>query len=370
MCIQGPMRVHYLTFCLVFTLGFGVPIHSQSTKDSLSGIKMLGLKLHKGSVLIHSRDLRSIEDSYPTGLELDLAWHKVSQKAWESCECYPKVGMSLTFWDFDNPEVLGQGFTGMFYVEPVFGARRKLSYSVRAAFGLSYQNNPYDSVSNPDNLSYSTRVAFPLQLGGSLHYRIAPEWLLNFSLMYNHISNGGIREPNKGINWPSIAFGAAYYLDEPVFKKYKQNHWRDNGPPMRRLDVNLFLAYEEPESKLFLFSPGLEIKWSKQFARINAFTLGGEILYDNGTRYVIETNGDEASPVKAGLAVGHEFLLGKFLFSQQFGVYVYKPYDIHSDVYQRYGLVYRINDRYSAGVNLKVHGHVSNFMDLRIGYSF
>lgn len=350
--------------------GFGKIAFAQEGEDSLTVVKLVGLKLHKGSVIIHSRDLRPIEDSYPTGLELDLGWHKISQKAWESCECYPKVGVSLTFWDFDNQDVLGQGFTGLFYVEPVFGARRRLSYSVRAAFGLSYQNTPYDSITNPDNLSYSTRVAFPLQLGGSVHYRLSPRWLLNFSLMYNHISNGGIREPNKGINWPSIALGAAWYLEQPVFIKRSENHWRENGPPMERLDLTFFMAYEEPESKLFLFSPGLEVKWSKQFARINAFSLGGEIVYDNGTRYIIESNGDEASPVKAGLALGHEFILGKFLFSQQFGVYIYKPYDIHSAVYQRYGLVYRVNERISAGVNLKVHGHVSNFMDMRLGYSF
>ena len=358
-----------LSLILALTLSVGAA-HAQEALDSLSSVKLVGLKFHKGSVIIHSRDLRPVKDSYPTGIELNLAWHKVSRNAWESCECYPKVGVSLSFWDFDNPEVLGQGFTGLFYVEPVFAAHRKLSYSVRAAFGLSYQNAPYHSVNNPNNLSYSTYVAFPLQLGGSLNYQLDTRWRINFSLMYNHISNGGIREPNKGINWPSLALGAAFYLDTPVFLKRGETHWRDNGPPMKRLDLTFFLAYEEPESKLYLFSPGIEIKWSKQFARINAFTIGGEVLYDNGTRYIIELNGDEASPAKAGLAIGHEFLLGSFLFSQQFGVYIYKPYDIHSDIYQRYGLVYKFDQHLNVGVNLKVHGHVANFMDMRIGYSF
>ena len=143
----------------------------------------------------------------------------------------------------------------------------------------------------------------------------------------------------------------------------------EKGPPEKRLDLTLFLSYEEPRENLFLFSPGLEVKWSRQFARLNAYTLGGELMYDNGTGYVLEQEGDSASPVKSGLAIGHEFLLGKFLFSQQFGIYLSNPNPEHPGVYQRYGLVYRLSRRFSFGINMKVHGHVANFLDVRAGIS-
>ncbi len=343
---------------------------SQYSSDSLNSVKLVGLKIHKGTVLIHSRELRPIEDSYPTGIELDLAWHKISQKAWESCMCYPKLGIALTYWGYDNKEILGQGITGLFYFEPVFNTSGRVNYSLRAGLGLSYQNSPYDPVSNPDNLSYSTYLAFPLQLGGTVHFKIKSRWLLNGSLIYNHFSNGGVRQPNKGINWPSVGVGMAYYLKEFEFKKRANSHWRDKGSPQKRLDFTFFMAYEEPRDNLFLLSPGLEIKWSRQFARVSAYTLGGEIMYDNATGYVLERSEDNSSPEKAGLAVGHEFLLGKFVFSQQFGFYLINPNPIHSDVYQRYGLVYRINKTLSTGINLKAHGHVANFLDFRAGISF
>lgn len=360
------LKTGFLISVFLFSIGFN---YAQENSDSLNSVKLIGLKFHLGSVLIHSRELRPIKDSYPTGGEFDLAWHKISQKAWESCMCYPKLGMAITYWGFDNKEVLGQGITGMFYIEPVFNTQGWVNYSFRAGFGLSYQNSPYDPVTNPNNLSYSTYVGFPLQLGGSAHFRIKPRWFLNATLVYNHISNGGVRQPNKGINWPSVGIGMAYYLKEFEFKKRATNNWRDNGPPQKRLDFTFFMSYEEPDDNLFLVSPGLEVKWSRQFARVNAYTLGGEIMYDNGTGYVLEQEGDDATPVKAGLAIGHEFLLGKFLFSQQFGVYLSNPNPLHDDVYQRYGLVYRINKSLSAGINLKAHGHVANFLDFRLGFS-
>lgn len=283
--------------------------------------------------------------------------------------CYPKLGIALTYWDYDSKEVLGQGITGIFYIEPVFNTKGRFNYSIRAGLGLSYQNSPYDPVTNPNNLSYSTYLAFPLQLGGTVHFRVKPRWLLNGSLMYNHFSNGGVSQPNKGINWPSVSVGMAYYLKEFEFKKRAHNNWRDQGPPQKRLDFTFFMAHEEPRDNLFLFSPGLEIKWSKQFARVDAYTLGGEIMYDNATGYALEQIGDETIPVNAGLAVGHEFLLGRFLFSQQFGVYLRNPNPMNDDVYQRYGLVYRINKTISTGINLKAHGHVANFLDFRVGIS-
>jgi hypothetical protein len=362
-------RVLKLLLFIGFSFSCSTGGFSQQAADGPASVRMIGAKFHVGSVLIHSRELRPIEDSYPLGVELDFAWHKISRKAWESCMCYPKLGMALTFWDYDNPDVLGQGITGLFYIEPFFNTRGRVNYSVRMGFGLSYQNSPFDPIDNPNNLSYSTYWAFPLQLGGSVHYRIAPRWMLDGTLVYNHFSNGGVRKPNKGINWPSLGLGFSYYLEEFEFKQRAEVDWRKKGPPQKRLDFTLFLSYEEPRENLFVFSPGLEVKWSRQFARLNAYTLGGEFMYDNGTGYVLDQEGDNATPLKAGLAGGHEFLLGRFLFSQQFGVYLSNPNPEHPRVYQRYGLVYRINKNLSAGISLKAHGHVANFLDARIGFS-
>jgi hypothetical protein len=338
--------------------------------DSFRIAKVLGVKLHRGSVLVHSRELVPLRNSNPIGLEVDLAWHKLSQKAWKSCHCYPKLGVAATYWNYDQPDILGHGVTGLVYIEPVFGARRTLSFSIRAGFGLSYQTRPYDPVTNPDNLSYSTYVAFPLQLGGTAHIRLKPQWYLDVTAVYNHFSNGGIRDPNKGINWPSAAIGVGRYLDRPEFLNREKKDWREDNPPETRLDIVLFLAFNEPRSKLYMFSPGIEVKASRQIARINALTLGTEWIYDNSARHEMRAEGETASPKKGGVAAGHEFLLGKFVFSQQFGYYLYNNYRVFGDVYQRYGLVYRASRRLSAGINLKSHAHVADFVDFRVGASF
>ncbi len=204
--------------CFAFTLLNISILQAQPKSDSTGVVFQAGLKVHHGSIIIHSRSVRAIEDSYPWGVEFNLTWHNLSQKAWESCNCYPKVGLSIGLWDFDNPDVLGQALAGIFYLEPVFGAQNRLSFSVWAGFGLFYKNNPHDPEDNPDNLSYSTHLAFPLQLGGNVHWRLNDQWQLDGTAVFNHISNGGIKEPNKGVNWPTMALGASYYL-QPVVSR-------------------------------------------------------------------------------------------------------------------------------------------------------
>jgi hypothetical protein len=337
--------------------------------DSVSAFALLGARVHQGFVLIHSRDLAPVRNSYPFGLELDYAWHKVSARAWESCNCYPKIGVAATFWDYDDP-ILGEGVTGMFYMEPVFGFRRAVQFSVRAAFGLSYQNRPYDPVDNPFNFSYSTYVAFPLQLGGNVHIPVGKQWLIDITAVYNHFSNGGIREPNKGINWPSASLGVARYFQPPVFENRVKTNWRDAREPEQRFDITYFMAFQEPRSKLYLFSPGVEFKFSQQIARINALTAGMEWLYDNGDAYYMEQVGKFETPQKLGIAIGHEFLLGRTLFGQQLGVYLFNKGVQGADVYQRYSLMYRFTPHVSGGIALKAHGHVADFLDFRVAYSF
>ena len=92
-------------------------------------------------------------------------------------------------------------------------------------------------------------------------------------------------------------------------------------------------------------------------SRINALTAGLEWLHGIDCQ-------------KASVAIGNEFLLGRFLFSQQIGVYFYKPYKKGDDIYQRYGLVFRATKWLSLGINLKAHRHVADFIDFRVGYSF
>ena len=133
-----------------------------------------------------------------------------------------------------------------------------------------------------------------------------------------------------------------------------------------RKEVSIYLTQK---NNYVIWGGGVMV--SRQFSGMNALTLGGEVTADHALeKRMEEDQADEKNYVYAGLLVGHEFLMGRFIFSQQIGVYVYKANDYYKAIYQRYGLTYSISKFLAMGVNLKAHGKEANFLDGRIVVSF
>ena len=342
-------------------------LYSQENKETGS-IFQYGISYHKARILIHNEDLDVVDNSYPNGLQMDLAWQQRSESSWNMCHCFPKMGLSVIFWDYDKPDILGYGASGIFFIEPEYNSMRKIAFAVRAGFGLTYMSNPYHETSNPENRAYSTSLNFALILGGRLGVRLSERTRLDLSVMFNHNSNGGVKSPNRGLNYPSASLGFSRYIASPAFEQFGKSDW-DRSERANRLDVAPFISWKQVAGDVHRYSGGLEIKKSRQFGRINAWTLGVEYLYDTFETYYMSEEGKSGSNNKFSSALGHEFLLGKLIFSQQFGVYVYKPNGLGADFYQRYGLTYSFTPKLALGVNLKSHGHVAQLVDYRVVYS-
>jgi hypothetical protein len=335
---------------------------------------VVGLRADYGFIILHSQSIRPIGKSYPWGLSVDISRHYKSAKAYNSCLCFPRLGLSTTFWEFDNPKVLGQGLTSVFFIEPFFGAHNKLSFSFRSGLGLAYANRPYDAVHNPDNLSYSTRISFALLVGANINVRLNPHTMLRFAGNYNHISNGGMNEPNTGINYPTFSLGLDYYLHQQIaFTPFFQDDWKSNTDEKSWIFVHAFasakqLSGSDKKNRYPIF--GLLTEYWYRVSRINALSAGLEIMSNHNHRKEIQRAGLQYDHKKAGLLVGNVFLLGKFNFSQQFGIYLYDPYRRNAAVYQRYGLDWKFAKSFTTGIGLKAHGHVADFLEFRLGLLF
>ena len=68
--------------------------------------------------------------------------------------------------------------------------------------------------------------------------------------------------------------------------------------------------------------------------------------------------------------MGINLLFGRFSFIHQWGIYYYEPYQARNRMYQRYGLNFKLCERFYLGINIKAHGHVADLMDARIGIIF
>jgi len=348
--------------------------------DSMSRLKpvfSIGAGLQHGFFFAHSPEVQNTKGAKPTGAELIFSWQRNDPAIWNLCNCYPRQGFLINYYNYDT-EILGSALTSAFFLEPSFRISEKFHLSFEASAGLSYLTNPFDSVHNPGNQSYSTKLSGYLLVGGGIWYKINGHFWLNGSLNYQHISNGGFRQPNKGINWPTVGLAVSYQKEERKFysgKKELKKYWKDNGP---RWDVAVFgiakrIRDENGNSKRLPLI-GLSGQGSKQIGAIHALTAGLELFYDDALKTKIENDtlhaSENVSAIRSGILIGHEFLLGKFIFSQRLGVYIINPTDYFTTIYHRWGIQYRFNKHWGAGFNLQAHKHVADFIDLRIVYSF
>lgn len=346
---------------------------------SLSGQqnRSWGLEADYGFLFLHSQDIAPIGQSYPWGFHFNYSKWLLEEKHWDNCSCYPRLGLSLGYHNYDNAEVLGFGIPAYGFLEPWYRLGGRSYFNFRGSLGLAYLSNPYDEQNNPLNLSYSLPGSAFVMLGLGYGYAFNEHWRGSLQIRYNHTSNGGIREPNKGLNYPSVAVGVDY-SPKAMQLKVREKKRLSNQPLERSVNVMPFLAGKaggttgtgaNEQDVTFLVS-GVALRYLHQWSRVSAGMLELEGISNMAYERQIEKAQGNEDHRQLALQLGHVFMLGKFEFSQAAGFYLYKEYGSPANWFQRYGLLYYPWPRLGLGPNIRVHGHVAEFIDFRFVYKF
>lgn len=335
--------------------------------------KNLGLRAHYGFIIPHSKAIEEVSHTNPFGFELSLNKLHTSYNRWQIFNSYLFTGWQAGYFNYQYPEVLGSVFDITVYAEPVLNYGRNYFFTIRGGTGISYHTRYYDSEKNPLNQFFSTRLNFPLFVELRYKYRIAGTTYLTLSGCYNHISNGGFKQPNKGMNFPTMALGLEHFRDEVPFLDH---NYRREGLEGRIISLSaqalsalkiLGETDEYKEEPAFVY--GLSARVSRQAKTWYSLNAGAEIIVDGYLREIIRREGTGIDHKRAAITAGQSFHLGRVIFTQYLGFYVYSPFRALNPVYQKYELAYRFTPRLSAGVYLKAHLHVAELMGMNINYT-
>ncbi len=347
--------------------------------DSLRQI-VLAARYHSGFMFAHSVHVENVKGVHPYGFEIEYSHAHTDSSTKMQYNSYPRTGFSFTYVNY-NRDFLGKGYALSYFLEPNYRIGNSLKLSLRAAAGLAYLNNPYDSLKNPYNHSYSTYLNSFLQLNLGLSYPVSRHFAVYGMAGFFHSSNGGFKEPNAGVNYINASIGLQYYAYSsrfPVYKHASDTSWRHQ--PVH-FDVAMFYSpksgYSKDSAIARKYLLGTSFTAMKQVSNIDAITAGAEIYYDDALRSTKEVLvGDTSSNIFAGLLIGHQFLLNRFVFSQEIGFYVFKQTDVYNDTYRnlyytmyhRWGITYKIKNHWYVGINLLAHRQVADFIDGRVIY--
>ena len=337
----------------------------------------MGIRGHYGFIIPHSQAIAGIANANPWSLEADLAWHLMRERIWKHCYCYPRTGISLNYINFGFPEVLGHSLAVYPYIEPYIRPQKSFSISFRFGMGPALLSKVYDSESNPDNFFFSNPLSFIVVVNAALNYRLNSRLTTRAAFNYNHISNGGLSQPNVGMNFPTANLGFDYSFTDVCIPRRDKDTARVLYPDKFWWDAYLLGAMKEVDKEEEKSYPvfGAGIVYHILVGRVLAINGGTEWISDYTVKEQIrrEYTHDPASAPdhnRAAALLGFNLLFGRFSFMHQWGMYYYAPYPARHQVYQRYGLNLRFTQKLYIGINVKAHGHVADLMEGRLGVRF
>jgi hypothetical protein len=370
------MKTNELKFmrllCTTAVFCLAISVNSQSITTKKLKVPVYQAGFHTGFIFAHSVEVQNTAGARPQTYEANVGTWRNDSATWNTCRCSTLQSVSIAYHNYDVG-ILGRAVSASYALEPIFRVTNRSSISLRTVAGLAYLTNPYDAETNPTNQSYSLAVSAYLALGVGYWWRVSPHLQVGTHVLYQHISNGGLRQPNKGINWPTVGVSINYSLQPRIPRAFNraQTAFSDDI----RWDASVFGVAKRVGGQvdgrgLRYLVAGFNVQGARQVGRINNVTGGLEVVWDDATGSRLRQDGIDLDPWRVSVNVGHEFVLGRFLFSQRLGAYLYQAGGYFDALYHRWGLAYRLNDHWMAGVNMKAHRHVADFTDLRVTYSF
>ncbi len=355
----------------VLSILFIISFAASGQKDS-SRIFDVSPRFLYSSIWTGRGSLQTFTKDHPWSIQIDVGVLKNSQRAWNYCNCYTRNGFSIGYINFANPTQLGKAFTFSAFTEPKLILRKRFALSIRGSVGFAFLNKVYDSVVNKETIFFSTKLSYYLTMGMNASYQLNGNFKLSLSSNFNHISNGGKRDPNEGMNFPSMNLGVSYIINPQQLARRPNQKFDDKTIG---IIIHAFGAQRVahasgvwPEEKRLVM--GVNMGLVKRIGRLNAFGAGGEIYYDGINSIFQQRSGQMQQTTVGGVSIQHYLSLGKLLLGEQFAWYFTPNTGYSKNIYQRYFIEYEVKRNWYAGVSLKAHGDHSDYLAFSTGYRF
>jgi len=373
---------HQLSLLFLVLLGY-TSVQAQSSFPK--GMGFIG-GFHTGQILKHTVRITLPLDGISFGGELGVEWKMFGKHDWDERCQYPRLGVSLSYQNFANPQQLGHGIGIIPHVTVDFIKKKRWRLFGRLGLGLAIVTRPYNIVTNTANNIIGSNLNNNTALRLGFAYRVSDKVELRPSFSFTHYSNGASQYPNLGINVISFHM-AAVFTPNPIMPSDIITG-KDTLPKrVKRIQTGMMLGlgYKEsstiggPKYPIFLLSADVGMF----VARNNRLRIGLEYEW-NGDYFAFQYHSGtpdraEASRTATLLSayVEDEVLLGRIGLVGRVGFYLTdsdrQPWFLYTRVSMRY---YFRNPLTGRGVNpyigwsLKAHRIVAEYFSIVAGSTF
>lgn len=176
-----------------------------------------------------------------------------------------------------------------------------------------------------------------------------------------------MKVPNMGINFPTVSAGLEYFPG--AFPALDQAYVPDRKSPQGNsyLMFQIITGYKNVYSE-DTWSWGVSSRFIRQLRTFYGLNAGAELIMDKGEKRMIGIEDKDVDYKRFAVTAGQDFYLGRVVFSQYLGFYLYSPYKAEAPVYQKYELSYGISPGVLFGVFLKAHAADAELFGFAVNY--
>ena len=254
-----------------------------------------------------------------------MLWQNPGYTDWQKVFRVPYYGAGVSLGNFFNPEEIGYpvsvyGILGI----PVFRVKKFELYS-EMQFGVAFNWEKYDSITNPKNKVIGGGMTVHLNLGLNAFYPVTKNLDLGAGVSFIHFSNGGFERPNNGFNIYAPSVEMKYHFGGKPDSKMVERA----GKLERSDELFLMLGYgdhqlieHELDTNYFAVG-GISAIYFNRFSNAARIGLGTDINYWWG----LNANPDGTpgpysfENMTVGLILQPEVIVGRLSLVSGFGIY-------------------------------------------------
>ncbi len=335
--------------------------------------------------------VRYIEENPFDAIEVRYGLIGYGRKKWHQLHHYPTFGIGVNKFFFrPSDNLFGNPFsTYLFFNEPLAHFKKsKLAYDFDV--GLSYGWRPYDPQSNPEQKVIGSSVNFIVMFGLQYEFKISNRFDGTIGANLNHMSNGRIRSPNRGVNQYAANVSFTYRIAPRKPKGYfgsdvsflapdKIHHNIDPFKSMNEFYVvgsaGVVTTFNNIDNHIYYFVSCVSADVAHHYSYKSKFGAGLDLFYDAS---LVEDYQSEYPSGNVpsylfywpGVHISHEYMVHRWTLITQAGLNLKVPNN-KGIWYGRIGLRYDLSKAIFVRASLRVYNQFySDFIEWGVGYSY
>ncbi len=318
-----------------------------------------------------------VNSSYYNAVDVRLGFQKTDPySVYGNLYRRPVMGIGWYSSTFNNENV-GEPNALYFFLKMPFSFRpdSRWNFTYGAAFGLSYNFNPFDELENPTNIFIGSYRNYYVHLEFTTQYKLSKRFLLEGGVGFKHFSNGAFSLPNAGINLIPATIGLHYKLGDKDEEVYNRKLEIPDHQKFSILNVGFIMGsknYEAGEKNYFKGGIGVNYLFALNYK----YRFGGgiDIYYSEGYQDRDSSDASNLSKSTSFAVNGSwEWILNKNLYVPlAVGIYLHRN-ENNGDVepfYLRAGIRYRFDNNIFFGGTIKAHAGKADIFEWTLGYTF